>query len=389
MTLSPKEAKVLAWLEANEANMIDLLRRIVDLDSGSYDKAGVDAVGEVLKAHLAEAGVDVEAVPGRAMGDSLTARLPAESGRNEPGHVLLMGHRDTVFPKGEAARRPFRIEGTKAYGPGVADMKAGLVLNSFVMAALKAHGGAPLPVVALYTADEEIASPEGRPVIEAAAREARAVFNAEPGRPEGGIVTSRNGAMFTEVEIEGVPAHSGANHKVGRSAIEELAQKVIALHALTDYDAGITVNVGTIEGGEAVNTVAPSARFGFDVRFPTLAAYAWAKDAVAKALATTHVDGTTTTVVSQRVFLPVEEKAENRALFGHYAAGCADLDLAAKPVFSGGSADSGFTSALGVPTICGTGPFGEKAHTPDEVCHLDTLVPRAKAVALAVLRLQP
>ncbi|MFW5832808.1 MAG: M20/M25/M40 family metallo-hydrolase, partial [Pseudomonadota bacterium] len=255
MTLSAKETEVLAWLDAHEPAMIELLRRIVDLDSGSYDKAGVERVGEVLQAHLREAGLEVEVRPGERFGGTFSARLAAEGGRNEPGHVLLLGHRDTVFPEGEAARRPFRIEHGKAYGPGVADMKAGLVLNSFVMAALAAHGGAPLPVVALYTADEEVASPEGRPVIEAAARDARAVFNAEPGRPEGGIVTSRNGAMFVQVEITGVPAHSGANHRAGRSAIEEMARKITALHALTDYAAGLTVNVGLVEGGEAVNTV--------------------------------------------------------------------------------------------------------------------------------------
>jgi glutamate carboxypeptidase len=385
--MSAKEIDVLAWLDAHETAMVDLLRRIVDIDSGSYDRAGVDRVGEVLQAHLREAGLAVEVRPGERFGATFTARLPAADGRNEPGHVLLMGHRDTVFPEGEAARRPFRIENGKGYGPGVADMKAGLVLNSFVMAALAAHGGAPLPVVALYTADEEIASPEGRPVIEAAAEQARAVFNAEPGRPEGGIVTSRNGAMFVQVEITGVAAHSGANHRTGRSAIEEMARKITALHELTDYDAGLTVNVGLVEGGEAVNTVAPRARFGFDVRFPTLAVQARAEQAVEAILARTHVPGTTTTVVEKRVFLPVEETPRNHALFEHYAASCADLGLTAKPVFSGGSADSGFTSALGVPTICGTGPFGEKAHTPEEVCHLETLVPRAKAVALAVLRL--
>ncbi|TVQ35315.1 MAG: M20 family peptidase [Geminicoccaceae bacterium] len=391
MTLTPKESAVLAWLDAQAPAMVQLLQRIVDIDSGSYDKAGVDAVGQVLQAHLIEAGLDVEVLPGRQFGDGFAARLAAADGRNEPGHVLLMGHRDTVFPAGEAARRPFRIEDGKAYGPGVADMKAGLVLNSFVMAALEAHGGAPLPVVALYTADEEIASPEGRGLIETMAREAKAVFNAEPGRPTGstggGIVTSRNGALFQEVEITGVPAHSGANHKAGRSAIEAMAQKIVALHALTDYAAGVTVNVGLAQGGEAVNTVAPSARFAFDVRVPTMAAYATAEAAVDAILRATHVAGTTTRVVSRRAFLPVEEKAENQALFEHYQRTAGELGLTVQAVFSGGSADSGFTSALGVPTICGTGPIGERAHTPEEVCHLATLVPRAQALALAVLRL--
>ncbi|MEO1089975.1 MAG: M20 family metallopeptidase [Pseudomonadota bacterium] len=387
MTFSPTESLVLAWLEAHAAEMVTLLERLVNVDSGSRDVAGVDEVGDILRRFLDDATVTIEVIPGQRSGYALRATVPGAGGRNEPGHVLLMGHRDTVFPHGEAARRPFRVEDGKAYGPGVADMKAGLVLNAFVQAALQSQGGAPLPVVGLYTADEEIASPEGRAVIEATAEGARAVFNAEPGRPGGGVVTQRNGALFCDVEITGVAAHSGANHAKGRSAIDVLARKVRALHALTDYEAGITVNVGTVSGGEAVNTVAPQAEFGFDVRFPTKADFARIEPTVMGILQTTEIDGTTTRLVTKRLFMPVEAEPENDALYDHYARAASALELMVEPAFSGGSADSGFTSALGVPTLCGTGPIGEHAHTPNEVCHLDTLLPRAKTLALAVLRL--
>jgi len=382
------EADVLAWLADRRAEMVTLLEALVNVDSGSHDRAGVNRAGEVLARFLAERGLEVEVTPGERQGDGLTVRLPAAGGRNVPGHVLLLGHRDTVFPTGEAARRPFRVEGERAFGPGVADMKAGLVMNAFVMAAFAAKGGAPVPLVMLTTADEEIASPEGRGLIEATAQDARCVFNAEPGRPGGGIVTSRNGALFCEVEITGRAAHSGANHKTGASAIEAAARKVQALHALTDYDRGVTLNVGLIAGGEAVNTVAPFARFSFDCRFPSQAAFAEVEPRIDGILERTELAGTSQRVDSRRVFLPVEETARDRKLFDHYAASAGDVGLPAEPVFSGGSADSGFTSALGVPTLCGTGPIGEHAHTPDEVCHLDTLVPRAQAVALAILRLE-
>ncbi len=382
------EADVLAWLADRRAEMVTLLESLVNVDSGSHDRAGVNRAGEVLARFLAEHGLEVEVTPGEGQGDGLTVRLPAAEGRNVPGPVLLMGHRDTVFPAGEAARRPFRVEGERAFGPGVADMKAGLVMNAFVMAAFAAKGGGPVPLVMLTTADEEIASPEGRALIEATAQDARCVFNAEPGRPGGGIVTSRNGALFCEVEITGRAAHSGANHRQGASAIEAAARKVQALHALTDYDRGITLNVGLIAGGEAVNTVAPFARFAFDCRFPSQAAFAEVEPLIDAVLERTERDGTTQRVTSRRLFLAVEESARDRKLFEHYAAGAAALGLPAEPVFSGGSADSGFTSALGVPTLCGTGPIGEHAHTPDEVCHLDTLVPRAQALALAIMRLE-
>lgn len=387
MTISPHEQQALDWLAAQAPAMVDLLAKLVNQDSGSYDVSGVDAAGDILRAFLEAEGFHVDVTPGAALGYSFETRLPAADGRNTPSHVLLMGHRDTVFPTGEAERRPFRVEDGRAFGPGVADMKAGLVLNAFVMAALKRVGGAPHPVVMLCTPDEEIASPEGRGIIERTAAGAAAVFNAEPGRPGGGIVTSRNGGLFCEVEITGRAAHSGANHRQGRSAVEALARKVQALHALTDYDAGITLNVGLVDGGEAVNTVAPRSRFAFDCRFATRAALARVEPSIDAILERVDVPDTTTTVTSRRLFLPVEPKAENEQLFAHYAAGAGDIGLGVEAVFSGGSADSGFTSALGVPTICGTGPIGEKAHTPDEVLHLDTLVPRAQALALAVLRL--
>ena len=271
-------------------------------------------------------------------------------------------------------------------------MKAGLVMNAFVLEAFSRVGGGPLPLVGLFTSDEEIASPASRPVIEAAASGARAVFNAEPGRsagPGGNVVSGRKGAMFLTVEVTGVPAHSGGAHDKGISAIEELCRKVVQLHALTDYGRGTTVNVGLIEGGVSINTVAPFAKARVDVRFTTMANMAAAEMAVAKVLETTHLPGTTTRLTSRAAFLPLEQTPANRALFEHYVACAADLGLQVGGEYTGGSADSGYTSAIGAPTLCGTGPIGARAHTPDEFCELDSMPVRAKALALAIMRLAP
>ena len=236
------EAQITEWIASQKQSMIDLLRDVVNIDSGSYDKPGVDAVGSRFQQHFAAHGIEAWREPHDVFGDAIHA-LVAKPGSNEKP-VLLMGHRDTVFPKGEVARRPFTIEGSRAYGPGVADMKGGLVINAFVAAAFHKFGSAPCPIKVLITADEEIGSPSSRPVIEREGRAARAVYNSEPGRPTGNVITGRKGGVFMRVEIAGKAAHSGNNFGDGISAIGELAHKIVQIHALTDMAKGITLNVG-------------------------------------------------------------------------------------------------------------------------------------------------
>jgi glutamate carboxypeptidase len=380
-TLTTRERQVLDWLAASQAEMLQLLQRIVDTDSGSYHKAGVDAVIAQLRGRLEQHGVACELHRNESAGNCLRASL---GGDGPP--VLLMGHCDTVFAEGTARQRPFRIEGDMAYGPGVADMKAGLVVNTFVLCAF-ARAGLQLPMAALYTADEEIASPASRPFIEANATNARAVFNSEPGRPSGNVVTGRKGAMFVDCEVTGIPAHSGGNHHEGASAIEALARKVVQLHRLTDYDTGTTVNVGLISGGSSVNTVAPHAAASIDVRFKTTEAMQDVQTRLAAIIGEVDVPGTCGHIRQQRYFLPLVQSAQSRTLFDAYVDSAGTLGFAAGGEFSGGSADSGFTAAAGIPTLCGTGPVGGKVHTADEWLKVSTVVPRAQAIALTALRL--
>jgi glutamate carboxypeptidase len=387
MPTDAREAEILSWLEQQQEPMIELLEALVNTDSGSFDSEGVARAGEVIANHLRERGLPIELIAQADGSVSIKTTVDARQPAAGNAHVLLLGHRDTVFPKGTAAQRPFRVVDGRAYGPGVADMKAGLVMNAFVLEAFARCGGAARPLVGLFTSDEEIASPASRPTIEAAARGARAVFNAEPGRPSGNVVSGRKGAMFLTMEVTGKAAHSGSSHEHGVSAIEELCRKVQALHALTDYQTGTTVNVGLIEGGQSINTVAPWAVAKVDVRFKTMARMAEAEAAIERILAATPLAGTTTRITARAAFLPLEPSAASRALFDHYVAAAADLGMTIGGEYTGGSADSGFTAAVGAPTLCGTGPIGEKAHSRDEVCHLDSMIPRAKALALAILRL--
>jgi glutamate carboxypeptidase len=381
------EQQILDWLGTQRDAMLALLRTLVNTDSGSYDKPGVDAVGGHIRNFLGEHGITTEVTPAEKFGDAITATVGQGGGGNRP--ILLMGHRDTVFPKGEPQRRPFKIEGDRAYGPGVADMKSGLVLNCFVLAAIKRFGGAPAPVMALFTGDEEIGSPFSRSVIEAHARAARVCFNAEPGRAPGAAVTGRKGGVFMRFDITGKAAHSGANFEMGISAINELAHKTLALGALSDPNNGVTLNVGVVSGGQTVNTVAPWARGEVDLRFITPAQRAETFAKVEAIMAKSFVPGTFAELEITGEFLPLVETPDGKALYEHYA-GCLK-ELGAKEttaLFTGGCADSGFASATGTPTICAVGPVGGRAHSPDEYLEIETLTPRAQALALAVLRMR-
>jgi glutamate carboxypeptidase len=380
-----QETAILGWLDQQRPAMTELLKTLVNIDSGSYNKAGVDAVGRAIEDWFETEGISTDRVPHGEFGDCIRAHVSGGEG-NRP--VLLMGHRDTVFPDGEAERRPFTVEGDIAYGPGVADMKAGLVMNAFVLAAFKRFGGAPYPLIGLYTSDEEIASPSSRPVIENEAKNARVVFNAEPGRESGNVVTGRKGASFFKFLITGVPAHSGGQHQKGISAIGELAAKITELHKLTDYELGTTVNVGIVSGGNAINMVAPFAKAEVDVRFKTMEARDNVWDRITTILNTAYIPGTSCEVIESRGFLPLTQSPESKNIFDIYTQAGADLGITIGGEFTGGSADSGFTAQVGAPTVCATGPVGGRAHTPEEFMRIDTMVPRAKTVALAIMRLR-
>ena len=384
MSLSDQERKVCAWLAEQKGAMLSLLEEVVNIDSGSYDKAGVDAVGARFEKFFAEQELVTRREPHERFGDAIHVRLNDQLTNEKP--IVLMGHRDTVFAKGEAARRPFRIEAGRAYGPGVCDMKGGLVINAFVMAAYKHVGGAPAPLAALITSDEEIGSPSSKPIIEALARGAQAVFNSEPGRPSGNVVTARKGGVFMKIRIDGKAAHSGCNFEAGISAIGELAHKITALHALTDLAKGLTVNVGLVSGGEAVNMVAPSASAEIDLRYVRREDRDPAMRAIAGIIERAFVPGTRSRLEIAGEFLPLNPTPGSEALFAVYQGAAMDAGLKIEGEFSGGCANSGFTSAVGCPTICAVGPVGGKAHTPDEYLEVDSIVPRAQAMALAVGR---
>ncbi|WP_122580724.1 M20 family metallopeptidase [Pseudomonas viridiflava] len=370
------------WLSGQFDAMEALLQQLVDTDSNSYDKAGVDAVGDLLAAQLQADGIGVERIAVEGFGDVLLAELPGGPGKP----VLLLGHRDTVFPKGTTTTRGYTRDEKLAYGPGVADMKGGLVLNCFALKALKRAGPLPFPVQILYTGDEEIGSGSARVHIERHARAARAVLNPEPGRASGNVVSARKGGATLIIEVSGRAAHSGVNHADGASAIEALAHKVIKLHALTDYAAGITTNVGLMAGGTSSNTVAPTATARLDVRFIELRQWDDILTAIQAIVDTEELPGTSARLLEATTFLPMEAQ-HSTDLLQRYQSVAAELGFSVEGEFTGGCADSGFTASLGIPTLCGLGPVGGKVHTDREYLELDTLVPRGQALVATIVGL--
>ena len=243
------------WMDAQFDDYVSHLETLVNLDSGSYQREGVAQVLNWVADFLSTDGIEVQR---HHTGEVLSCVSAAVNpGQDRDHSILMLGHCDTVFPAGEAARRPFRVEGTQAHGPGVADMKAGVLMNAYLLRAWHRMGRRDLQLSGLFTCDEEIGSLTSARVIEALCREHRYVFNAEPGRPNGNVVIGRKGGVFFDINVQGKAAHAGGNFYDGISAISALGKKMGELEKLIDRDEGITLNVGLIEGGQSVNTVAP------------------------------------------------------------------------------------------------------------------------------------
>lgn len=380
-----REQPVLDWLASRRGEMLAVLEEAVNIDSGSSDKPGADRMASLFEGLMKAAGLPARRHAREKYGDCVSVEVNPRGDKSP--HVLLLGHMDTVFPAGTASRRPFRVEGNLGRGPGVADMKAGLVMNAFVARAFaELAPGAP-PIRVLFTSDEEVASPSSRDITFEMARGARACFNAEPGRPGGNVVTGRKGALFYDFEVHGVAAHSGVNPEKGASAIDALARKVIDLHALADPATGVSANVGTIRGGMAVNIVAERAEGQLDIRFPATVDREALRARIREIIERHATPNTHAHITHEGIFLPLEPTPESLALLARFQAAASRVGMKVAGEFTGGSADSGLVASVGTPTICATGPVGGHMHTEREWCDLDTIVPRAQALALTILEL--
>lgn len=362
--------------------MLAQIERLVSINSYTANKAGGDRVGELLSESFAALGLSCERVASRTYADHLVFKTP-RAAADPTGAIVLVGHHDTVFPPGtfEGFERDDRI----ARGPGVLDMKGGIVVMLEALRAIREAGGLDeLPLVAVIVGDEEVGSSEGRPVIQAHASAAKAALVFEAGRAADKIITCRKGTGSAKVVAHGRAAHAANGHKDGINAIWALARFVDRAQAITDYARGITVNVGVVSGGEAKNTVPDRAECQIDFRFETMADAEATLSALRRAAeeAAASLPGARLelTVGSQR--MPLERTPENVALCAAYAAHARAVGLGGEEaaLIAGGS-DASSTSALGVPSIDGLGPRGSGFHTKDERIEIASLEPKALALA--------
>lgn len=365
-------------VEARRPLFLSDLQSLVDLDCGSYDKAGVDAVGRIVTTRLEADGWSVERLPDDTWGDTLVATIDGGG----PGHSVLMGHLDTVFEAGTAAARPFRIEDHIAYGPGVTDCKAGVLAGVNAVAALR--GTAFGKVTFLLTPDEEVGSPSSRGHIETYAKGADAAFCLECARANGDLVKARKGVVDLVVDIQGRAAHAGVEPEKGRSAALDAAHTVVALHALNGRWPGVTVNVGVIHGGTRPNIVCPSVRLEVDVRAVELATFETAVAEVERVALEVHVTDVTKTVTRAATHPPMEPTADGEVLVARALKLAAELGISTSACTTGGAADANTTSALGVPTLDGLGPVGGDDHAPTEWLDTRTITPRTTLLAALI-----
>jgi glutamate carboxypeptidase len=407
LTLSARaeaEVGLLAWLQSHASAAEALLEALVNIDSATSNKAGVDAVADALEAHLRSAGVEVERRRQLAVGDHLLARVRcgAEDETAQAVRVLLMGHMDTVWADGTAAQRPYSRspDGTRAFGPGVSDMKVGLVSAALILEAMQSNGCAgagPMVLEALFTSDEEVGSVVSRHAIREAATGATAVMNMESGSGEGAIAAARKGSLTLSFEVAGKAAHAGNAPHEGASAVEAFSRKVLRMHALNKYTVGvpgvkgvdgITVSVGTVAGGEAPNVIPDRVAATVNARAWTQAELAMLNATLRSIIADADVAGTSGRVTAEATFPPFEQTAASAGLltlFRRVAATLGGEQVSADR--RGGAADSAFASATGAPTLCAVGPLGDDAHAVTEYLLLDSIVPRTQLVALTCLRI--
>lgn len=372
------------FLEQHQEEMLQFIEKLVNIDSGSYQKQGVDKIGKILEKSYKELGFNCLVVEEEEYGNHL---IIEHKDAIDP-KIIILAHMDTVFPEGTTAERPFRIEGNRAFGPGVIDMKASQAAVLYAVKALlnnRSPGYNNIRIV--LNSDEEIGSPTSRKMIEREAKGKKFALVMEPARKDGSLVTARRGKGNYTLIVEGRAAHSGIEPEKGRSAIEALAHKIIQLHELSDHENGISVNVGMIEGGSSVNTISDHAEAQIDVRIKELEQVERLEESLERICSSSDVAGTKISLEGEMNRPPMEKNKKTRALLRIIQDVGDEIGVVIEDTATGGGSDASFTSSLGVATIDGLGPIGGNAHSDKEYLEIPSLVERTFLLATIIERL--
>ena len=357
---------VLSYFETHRSEMLEFTRWLVEQESMSREPESTSLIAENLGDRLSSLGAAVELLNDSTYGSTLRACFDSAAGGSSNGkRILIVGHLDTVWPLGTLALRPFRIDDDFAFGPGIFDMKAGVMLAVFAMRAIGELGLATgRPVTLLMTCDEETGSHFSRDVIEEEARRSHAALVLEPPIPGGTIKTGRKGVGEFELIIRGRPAHAGNDPRAGISAITELAHQILAINSLNDYQRGTTMNVGVAKGGVLSNVIAAEARAFIDLRFTTVDEGERLTTAMSNLKPV--LEGARIEVRGGINRPPLVRTTETGQLFEHARRLASEIGYDLKEGSVGGGSDGNFIAALGVPVLDGLGVDGSGAHAEHE-----------------------
>jgi glutamate carboxypeptidase len=374
--------QLLSYLQQELPGGLQLLEQLVNMESPSTDKVLVDRFARFVGSQFDAIGGAVDFIPVERFGDHLRVNFPGKTSEK----ILLLGHTDTVFPVGEVAKRPFHITNGTATGPGVFDMKAGILIMWSALRALR-NTGNPLEhaITVLLTSDEEVGSATSRTLLESEGRSARAVFVLEPSLPGGILKTSRKGVGRFTIKAIGRAAHAGVDPAKGINAIEEIARQVLLLQAMSNEELGTSVTVGVVQGGTRSNVVPAEAAIEVDVRVAT--------NGEASRM-TTAIHALQPQLPGARLEIrgainrpPMERTTDTVRLFELARSIGTEVGIDINEGSTGGASDGNFTSALGIPTLDGLGAVGDGAHAIHEYVDIASLPYRAALIAGLIQRI--
>lgn len=359
------------------------LEYLVNFDSGSRIPEGTAKVADYFEEKFKNVGWSVER---HHISDEVGPCLEITNGSRDHYDILLIGHMDTVFPRGTAAQRPMRVEGNKVYGPGANDMKASLLSAYYGLMELQEQGKLEgSSICLLMNSDEELSSIYSRPLIEKIAQKSSYAIILEPARKGGEMVKQRRGVARYKLHGTGIAAHAGVNPQDGSSAINELAHWILALHGKNNWDKGTSVNVGIVSGGTGPNTIAPHSYGEVDVRFTDMSEIEGIEALMKEMEANPKTPGgariKTTGGVTRPPMNPTDKTL---ALCDDITRLSGEIGVSFKWIATGGGSDASFTAAHGVTTVDGFGPVGGDAHTEGEYLLIDTIEPRLRLLQVTL-----